>query len=266
MIVDLDGVPVFVYTGDGRPRPGLPPLILIHGSGMDHTVWRHLTPGLIHTGYPVFAIDLPGHGRSGGQPVWGIEAMATTVERLALTLGVERPVVVGHSMGALVALSMAGHDRVGAIALLGAAEAMPVNPALLAAARAEEPKAVDLIVKWSHVDRDGPGRHTDQAPPQGGRRMLEAGLRRSLASDLESCAVFTSGFAPGIDVPTLVIVADDDTMTPPAGADRLAAAIPGAIVRRVPTGHFALLDAPERVTEVLLEWLGDLFPEKPVRS
>lgn len=266
MIVDVDGVPVFVETAEGPTRSGAPPLILLHGAGMDHTAWRGLVPALTGAGHRVLAVDLPGHGRSGGFPPSGIEAMADVVERVASSLDLERPVVVGHSMGSLVALTMAGRDRAGAIALLGAAYTMPVHPDLLAAAQAGERQAVDLILKWSRTRSSEPATDTGAGSPGDTRRMLEAGLRRSLATDLESCAAFTPERLADVDVPALVIVGDDDKMAPPSGGLRLAEAIADSTIRHIPAGHFALLDAPDLVAEVLVEWLGEIFPNGDFRS
>jgi pimeloyl-ACP methyl ester carboxylesterase len=57
---------VFAATG-GRPfDAALPTVIFLHGAGMDHTVWALQTRYFAHHGQGVLAVDLPGHGRSGG--------------------------------------------------------------------------------------------------------------------------------------------------------------------------------------------------------
>ena len=117
----------FAATG-GRPFDAkLPVVVLLHGAGMDHTVWSMQSRYLAHHGRAVLALDLPGHGGSEGPPLPSIDAMADWVRRALEVLGVGRAAIVGHSLGALVALDLAAMmgRRAEALALLGAAPRMP---------------------------------------------------------------------------------------------------------------------------------------------
>jgi pimeloyl-ACP methyl ester carboxylesterase len=78
------------------------PVVLLHGLTFDRTSWRPIIERLgddVHT----IAIDLPGHGESGGAPCT-LDELAAQVHALVEELGVDRPVVVGHSMGGTLAL------------------------------------------------------------------------------------------------------------------------------------------------------------------
>src|SRR3546814_11387175 len=103
---------------------------------MDHTVWALPARYFAHRGRAVLAADLPGHGKSGGAPLKSIAEMADWVARVLDAVKAEQAALAGHSMRALVALEAAARhpQRVRALALLGAAPAMPVHPDLLAAA------------------------------------------------------------------------------------------------------------------------------------
>ena len=76
MRLAVDGVEIFAATG-GRTHDRAQPLIVfLHGAGLDHSVWALLARWFAHRGWAVLAPDLPGHGRSGGEPLVSIGAMA----------------------------------------------------------------------------------------------------------------------------------------------------------------------------------------------
>jgi len=137
LTVDLavDGNQVFAATG-GRPFDAAQPAVLfIHGAGMDHTVWALQARYFAHHGRSVLAIDLPGHGRSGGTLLRSIGTMASWIIKLMDAAGLQSAALAGHSMGALIALEVAAAApaRARSLALLGVAERMPVHPDLQAA-------------------------------------------------------------------------------------------------------------------------------------
>ncbi len=84
-------------------------LVFIHGLGSYLKFWRYQLDTFAQQGYRVIAVDLPGYGKS-DKPAsfpYTMEAMADAVRELVHALGIERPVLVGHSMGGQTALSYA---------------------------------------------------------------------------------------------------------------------------------------------------------------
>jgi pimeloyl-ACP methyl ester carboxylesterase len=85
-----------------------PPLILIHGSANSAAVWTFWQQALVAQGWPSYAIDLRGHGRSG---LWDLSH--TSMHDYAADVAVlvaqfrQSPVLIGWSMGGLVALMVA---------------------------------------------------------------------------------------------------------------------------------------------------------------
>src|SRR5258708_16931403 len=122
--------PLYAATGGKQFDPALPTIAFIHGAGMDHTVWALQTRWFAHHGRNVLALDLPGHGRSAGPGLAGIEGMARCVLAALDAVGAKRAALVGHSMGALTALATASlaPDRIAALSLLPSAPLMPVHP------------------------------------------------------------------------------------------------------------------------------------------
>ncbi|MCP4045816.1 MAG: alpha/beta fold hydrolase, partial [Gammaproteobacteria bacterium] len=123
MEVIVDTQPVYIATGHKGFDPELPSVVFIHGTGQDHTIWVLPTRYFARHQRNVLAIDLPGHGRSGGKPLASIEAMADWIVMVLDATGIDSAAMVGHSMGSLVAISLAAKysDRVRTIALIGTA-------------------------------------------------------------------------------------------------------------------------------------------------
>jgi pimeloyl-ACP methyl ester carboxylesterase len=90
------------------------PVVLLHGLTFDRTSWRPIVERLgddVHT----IAIDLPAHGESGGEPCT-LDEVAEQVHALVEQLGVDRPIVVGHSIsGGVAMLYAAAYPARGAV-------------------------------------------------------------------------------------------------------------------------------------------------------
>jgi pimeloyl-ACP methyl ester carboxylesterase len=236
--------------------------VLIHGAGMDHTVWAHPARWLAHHGRAVLALDLPGHGGSGGEPLASIDAMAEWVWRVCDRLGLGQVGFAGHSMGSLVALAAAAARpaRTRGLALLGTAMRMRVNPDLIALARARDPRGIELMVGWSFgaEGRMGGVGTPGLCPPTVMRRLLERGLEGALAADLAACDGYAGAEAAcaRIEGPATVVAGAEDRMTPPAMGRAVAAAIAGArAVRLDRVGHSMLAEAPVPTTRAMAEVL-----------
>ena len=129
MKLQVRGAETFATTG-GRPFvPEQPTIVFVHGSGMNRIVWYLQTRYFAHHGHSVLAVDLPDHGRSQGTLLGSIEELADWIPDLLDSAGVDRAILVGHSMGSLIALDCAARhpERVSKLALLDAAAEMPAE-------------------------------------------------------------------------------------------------------------------------------------------
>ena len=152
MDFDINGKRAYAYTGGKVFDPNLPTAVFIHGAQNDHSVWILQTRYFAHHGYSVLAVDLPGHGRSHGEPLASVEAMADWLNALLDQARVTSAIMTGHSMGSLIALEAASRSptRVKGVALVGTAYPMKVSPALLETSRDREQQAIDMVNLWSH--------------------------------------------------------------------------------------------------------------------
>jgi pimeloyl-ACP methyl ester carboxylesterase len=107
-----DGVTLHVRDWGGEGTP----LVLLHGLASNARIWDGVAPRLVAAGLRAAAVDLRGHGGS-EQPDHGYDfaTVCRDLEAALAALGVERPVLVGHSWGANVALQYAA-ERAGAVA------------------------------------------------------------------------------------------------------------------------------------------------------
>lgn len=262
MELEVGGRRAFLHTGGIEFDPSRPVVVLVHGAGMDHVVWRDQTRSLAHEGVAAVAPDLPGHGRSEGPVHTSIEEMAGWVVDLMDALGVERAGLAGHSMGSLVAVeTAAAHpERVDRLILAGASGEMGVHPDLLAAAEDDLPLAARLIAGWSFGGHGRMGGHPRSGTwlRAGAIRLVEASPPGTLAAGLRACAAY-----PGLErasevaAPTLVIAGEVDRMTPlPAGA-KLAEALPEGRLEVVEgAGHMLMAEHPGEVLALMRDVLG----------
>jgi pimeloyl-ACP methyl ester carboxylesterase len=262
MYLDVNNVHAYAYTGGKRFDPALPVVAFVHGAQHDHSVWILQSRYLAHHGYAVLAVDLPGHGRSAGEPLQSIEAMADWLLALFDAAGVERASVVGHSGGSLVALEAAARQpsRVAKLVLVGTAFPMRVADDLLNATRDDEPAAIDMINIWSHSgyaqkpSNPGPGFWVMGE----NKRLMERMKPGVLHADFAACNAYANGLAAAatIKCPTLFILGRRDAMTPVRAAGTLRQAIPGAqTVEVAGSGHALMAEAPDAVLDALRSFL-----------
>jgi pimeloyl-ACP methyl ester carboxylesterase len=235
-------------------RTGQPLAIFLHGAGMDRSVWASVTRAFAPRGLDALAVDLPGHGGSEGPALWSVAEMADWV--LAL-MGAQAAALVGHSMGALVALEAAARapERVTRLALVGVAAKMPVHPDLLAAAKAGDHAAVDMVSLWSLGAAARGGCATPGLWMLGGaERLLELSRPGVLHNDLAACNAYRGALeaAGKVSAPTTLILGERDMMTPLKSGRALAEAISGArveVLRGV--GHMPMAEAPRETLAAL---------------
>jgi pimeloyl-ACP methyl ester carboxylesterase len=257
----VQGYPAYAYTG-GRPfSPKPPAIVFIHGAAFDHSVWHWQSRYFAHHGFTVLAPDLPAHGRSPGPVRASIVELADWIAALIEAAAFKDAVVVGHSMGSLVALETAVRHpaRVSKLALVGAAAPMPVGEPFLAAARDDHPAAFDMEVAWGLAR--GTLLATSPAPGislMGASRALNGRAHAGvLAADLGAC----NGWQPAMEairairIPTLVVAGRRDQMTPFKAGRALASEIPGARLAALDTGHSMMIEAPRPLLQLLKEFL-----------
>lgn len=238
-IVHIDGEDIFY---DHSPCEAGGSLVLIHGSGCDHSTWPAALRGL--SGASVYGLDLPGHGRSGGAARNDVGAYADVVARFVETLDLRRAVLFGHSLGGAIVQTLALRKPawLSAIVLVGTGARLRVAPAILEGLASDDPQAaVNLICEWSF------GPNPPQAEPTRVRAIFNRTEPFVIHSDLSACDRFDVMDRVGdIAVPTLVICGSDDRLTPDKYGRFLQERIAGANIAIIPdAGHMMGLENPD---------------------
>ena len=245
----FEGQEIFYRTGrvtepvDGRG------IVFVHGAGGNGMIW-HSQRRTLGEGAFCAALDLPGHGRSGGRPADSVDAYADLVTGFLDAVGLARATVVGHSMGGAVAqtLALTRPDRVEALVLMSTGARLRVAEAILIGLR-ETP---DLFCEQFETFAFGPG-----ADPDSVALVLEGFDPAVALPDFLACNRFDriSGIEQ-IGVPTCVIVGEADLLTPVKYSRHLADHIEGARLHVVESaGHMVMLEAGEEVNRILAAFL-----------
>lgn len=255
VIDSQDGIPI-AYASYGE---GTTTAVLIHGWSCNQAYWREQITPLSEAGFRVVTLDLAGHGASGtGRAAWTVSGYGDDVQAVVESLGIERAVLVGHSMGGLVALQAASQLNgiaVGVIAVDSLHDAeLSYDPAqseaMIQPFKADfnanlanmftfmtGPAAEPSLTKW--IIKQGTQSDPDAA----------IGLLYDYAQ-LDSPAMFRAAGVPVRAINAAASPSQPPTMTE---RNRQYADFDATLVDGV--GHFLQLEAPDRVNPVLIDYL-----------
>jgi pimeloyl-ACP methyl ester carboxylesterase len=229
------------------------PLVLLHGAGGTHLFWPPQVRRI--SNLQIFALDLPGHGRSGGDGLRNIEGYAACVASWLDQIGVERALLGGHSMGSAIALQLALKipARVAGLILIGAGARLRVHPDILNKAANEETfiDAVRMVVSASFADRT-PARLKELA-----FQRMASTRQAILYGDFLACNEFdVMQDLSKIEQPVFVICGDQDRLTPLRYAEYLVDRLPNARLHVAgDAGHMVMLEKPVLVSHLIHEFI-----------
>jgi pimeloyl-ACP methyl ester carboxylesterase len=255
----------YAYTGTKPFIESQPTAVFIHGAANDHSVWAWQSRYFAHHGWNVLAIDLPGHGQSEGPSCATVEEFAKWVGVFLDAANVASAFVIGHSMGSLIALELAGtrSDSVSKLALIGAAVPMAVGDALLDAAANDEEKARKLIIGWSYAPASQLG-NNHKVPgtwlPGNSMALMRRMPKGLLHSDLSACKAYANGLnaAAKVNCPSMVVIGEQDMMTPPKAAQAVIRNMKNVHAETINgAGHTMCSEAPDSVLKVLWSFAGE---------
>jgi pimeloyl-ACP methyl ester carboxylesterase len=252
---EIRGVNIACWVSSQNFSRGKMTLFFIHGSGGDHSIWIEQYTRLKDE-FNIAAIDLPGHGLSVGQGEQDVSQYVEWVRSFIGALALEKPVLIGHSLGAAISLVFAIKygEMLSAIAPVGGGARMPVNPMILEGLKTDPDSVIALAAKFS-VTKANRERLS--------RKVIE-GLSHAdpdvLYGDLLACdRLDTANEVASIRKPTLVICGADDKMTPPALSQFLKDNIPGAQLSMIENaGHVAMLENVEDFNRALKSFVESL--------
>lgn len=244
-----------------------PAVLLIHGTGAATHSWRGVMP-LLARDHRVVACDLPGHGFTQGRPAGGLSmpAMTRALGDLLDTFGVRPTLVVGHSAGAAIGISLALEARAAPAAIVGIGPALTPFPGLaahlfptLAKLLFANPFAPHLFAQIARA----PGEVERFLARSTGSRIDAEGvaLYGRLFGDPGHCGAAIAMMAdwnleafaarlPRLAVPLLLLHGERDSAIPANAVQAAAARVPGARMETLAgLGHLAHEEAPAVAVE-----------------
>ncbi len=254
-------VACFVNPGDRGAHAQS--LVFIHGSGGNSSAWSQQYSKL-HKQFNIAAVNLPGHGKSGGNGEKDILSYILRLKEILDVLKLERSILVGHSLGAAIALGFAAkypQDLSGVVAT-GGGLTMPVNPDILEGFRQQPEFVLDMMCKFSLAKANRPI-FFDALRASLGQASVDV-----VAGDMLACSKFDlTGDLGKIAVPVLVICGTEDKMTPPAFSEQIAARIPGAkLILIEGAGHMVMIEKPAAFNEALRNFAAALPQAKDPKN
>jgi pimeloyl-ACP methyl ester carboxylesterase len=234
-----------------------PPVVLLHGVGGMHLFWPPQIRRL--PGYRVFALDLPGHGKSNhGGGLQTVEAYTEQIVVWMETVNLHRAVFVGHSLGGAIALNLSKQypERVLGLGLFSSGVRLNIPQDILADASSAATfyKSVESLVSWSF----GSSASAQLADFTASRwREVRPSV---LYGDLIACEPFDCNEQLAeIRLPTLVLCGEEDRIAPLRYAQLAAHIIPGAVLQVIPhAGHMVMLEQPDLVAKSLAAFLEEI--------
>jgi pimeloyl-ACP methyl ester carboxylesterase len=246
--VDVDGIRI-AYTRAGSG----PPLVMLHGAPCDGRTWRWMIPDLSRD-HTVIAWDAPGFGESSDiDDSWRAQQFADALAAFVAALGLERPHVVGHSFGTMVALSLFQYHPVVPASLVlaggyaGWAGSLPPH---------EVARRLQMFLGMAELGdafdpKSYPGLFSELIPAD-----RDAALATMMRENIRPATVRAAGHIgaetdlrpvlPTVDIPTLVLHGEADARSPLTNAEALHAAIATSQLVVLPKlGHACVVEEPE---------------------
>lgn len=234
-------------------------LLFLHGIGGGHHAWDGQLPYFSARGYAAHAWDQPGYGHSAAVEPYDLEQVVLALKRLVDALGGEPVVLVGHSMGGLIAQEAYARfpGMVKALALCFTSAAFVGNSGFareFVAARIgplDEGKSMaDIAAALMPTMR---GSKSNPAGLALAQRMMSAVPVETYRKAVRLLTTFDRREQlPRIAVPTLLVAGSDDRTAPPAIMERMSQKIPGAdYVLLEGCGHLGPMDQPDAFNAAL---------------
>jgi pimeloyl-ACP methyl ester carboxylesterase len=226
------------------------PLVMLHGWGCDLHIFDRIAPDL-EAHFCVYRLDFPGFGQSPDpKEAWGTETYAELTVNFFKALGIERPILFGHSFGGRVIIRMAKEVKPRKIILTGGAGIKPVRPLsyYLKIYTYKSLKWLATLPVLKNVLAGTMDRYRKKAGSsdyQQASEVMRGVLIKAVNEDL-------SPLLSGISAPTLLIWGEKDTATPLRDGQLMETLIPDAGLVVFSGGtHYAFLEqAPKFLTIV----------------
>lgn len=252
-LIQLPSGPLHVYTSGSPEKPAV---IFIHGLGGWHANYLPLiaASGIAET-HRVIAFDLEGLGLSPATGTATIDTYAESVRQVLDYMHAPAAVVVGHSMGGLVATTFAARypDRVAKLFLIGPVRAMAEAGKAALAARAETVRKGGMVAVAAAITAAGTSAKTQSTRPLATGSVFASLMSQPSEGYASACLALAGGVDPDygkITAPVCIVAGEEDKTSPKATTEFLQAATGAKVVDMPGVGHWHLLEDVEGLAGV----------------
>lgn len=240
------------YVAGRRPLdPEKPTLVFIHGSGGSSALWERQIDSIKEAN--TVAIDLPGHGRSGGKGMDRVEDYCAAVSDFIETAGIPSPVPCGLSIGGAIVLQLIleHKNRFRAAILVNTGARLRVMPLLFETIKNDYKAFLNSIPVFAASGKT--------APEKIASLMAESAKCPSEVAygDFTACDRFNvTEKLSSITTPVLILTAEEDKLTPPKYGLYMKEHINGASITDIKdAGHLSPLEQPEAFNRAVIDFL-----------
>lgn len=237
-------------------RPDRPTLVFIHGSGQQGSFWQAQLDGLTGVANTV-AVDLPGHGNSGGDGFRQVSDYSGSVMDFIDAIDPPAPIVCGLSLGGAIALDLLIRhgDRLKAGILANTGARLKVQPAIIETIERDYSVHLKALIEYAVA----PINRSDEDVCQ---KVLACSTANPVvtANDFRACDAFdVTDQVSCINAPVLIVSAGHDILTPVKYASWMEANINGARHVRIDgAGHMSPIERPDAFNAAIKRFIESL--------
>ena len=251
-IVSIGRKQISYWIGRGDLPEGREMILFIHGAGGGEYTWSY-QKGFFRKQFNPIIIELPGHGKSGGEGEQEIEKYAEHVHAFLRTMGLPKVTLVGHSMGGAIVqtLALTHPEVIHKIVLVGTGAKLKVFPMILDGIKSNFEEAARKITQFAYS-------------PKASSDLVERGMTdlmrcgpEVLYGDFLACDRFDiMNEVEKIDLPTLILCGDEDQLTPVKYSQFLRNRIKQSKLEILPhVGHMLMMESPVDFNEKVKKFL-----------
>jgi pimeloyl-ACP methyl ester carboxylesterase len=262
-IVRIDGKRISYWTGRRGLLEGRETILFVHGAGGGQYTWS-FQKGFFEKELNPVIIELPGHGESEGEGEQEIVRYAEYVYAFLKTLGLEKGILVGHSMGGAIVqtLALTHPEMMKGIVLVGTGARLKVFPLILDGIRSNFEGTVLKINQFAY------SRKAQADLIEKGVSLMLRCRPEVLYGDFLACDRFNlMNEVEKIDLPALILCGDDDQLTPVKYSQFLHSRIKGSKMEVLPSaGHMVMMESPQTFNEKIDGFIEELPKEARIQG